>query len=82
MAAKSLSEFMSKHFSWSGQYPTPKEIWDAATEAAEANCHCLQQRKAEICPECQGSGDDPHWRHGSVGKCDVCGGTGKRSAVA
>jgi hypothetical protein len=81
MSAKTLAEFMSKHFSCSGQYPTPKEIWDAAIAAAESNCSCLQKRKAETCPECGGDGEDPHWRHGSVGKCLACDGTGKRKGL-
>lgn len=79
MVAKTLSEFMSNHFSRREQYPTPIEIWNAATEAAELKCVCLQKRKAETCPKCHGTGDDPNWVHGSVGKCDACGGTGKRN---
>lgn len=38
--------------------------------------------RADICPTCKGSGNDPNWRHGSVDDCKDCKGTGKRSPIA
>jgi hypothetical protein len=38
-----------------------------------------ETRNDDKCPACDGSGNDPEYRHGSVGDCLECKGTGRKS---
>jgi hypothetical protein len=55
---------------------------DAALEDVEPAAGYREQRKADICPKCNGDGIilNSTYRRNN-GRCDLCGGSGKRSAV-
>ena len=64
------------------------DVWHAALKSVERHKTVrakrpVQQRKADICPKCNGDGIilNSTYRRNN-GRCDLCGGSGKRSAVA
>lgn len=56
-------------------------LLEAMLKESTEEFQVAQKALADRCPKCNGTGNDPQWRHGSVDDCDACKGTGKRDAL-